>query len=57
MRRANKANLRARYKGHTHGPGGCKCPCCGADSSKIVRAREKSEVRAELMRIAREDWD
>jgi len=57
MAKSNKSNLRARYKTHTHGPGGVKCPCCGADSSKIVRAREKDELRRELMLIAREDFD
>lgn len=47
-KRAGKTNLRARYKGHTHGPGGLKCPCCGGDSSRLVRHREKQQVQQEI---------
>jgi hypothetical protein len=53
----HKSTLRARYKGHTHGVGGVKCPCCGADSSKTVRAREKQELLAEVRRYTREDFE
>lgn len=40
--------LRKRYKEHDNGPGGVKCPCCGADDSKTVRRREKQRLEKEL---------
>lgn len=46
-KRAGKTNLRRRYKGYTSGPGGLKCPCCGAilNASRIIRRKEKRKLR------------
>lgn len=45
-KRANKGNLRKRYKGYTLGPGGLKCPCCGAimNASRVIRRNEKRKL-------------
>ena len=36
------------YRGHTHGPGGLKCPCCGGEPSRKVRKTEKREAAKEI---------
>ena len=49
-KRAGKNNLRKEFKGHTNGPGGVKCECCGAshNAQKAIRREGKQEINVAL---------
>jgi hypothetical protein len=54
MSRAGKTGARKYYNGHTKGPGGIKCYCCGAilNASRVIRRKSKKECKR-LLREAR----
>jgi len=45
-KRAGKNNLRKEFKGHTDGPGGVTCECCGAshNAKKSIRREAKQDL-------------
>jgi hypothetical protein len=50
-KRAGKTGNRKYYNGHTKGPGGLKCPCCGAvhNAKRVIRRKAKQELREYLL--------
>jgi len=46
-KRAGKTGNRKHYNGHTQGPGGLKCECCGAvhNAGKVIRRKNKQELK------------
>jgi hypothetical protein len=45
-KRAGKTGNRKYYNGHTKGPGGLKCYCCGAvhNATRTIRRKEKQRL-------------
>ena len=38
------------------GPGGYRCRCCKADSTRYRKTAERREVRRDLLPVADDDW-
>ena len=52
MRKKRAGKSHAYYNGYLQGPGGLKCPCCGAVHNAEKRIRR--DTRQEMKDLARE---